>query len=161
MSKTIKHSIANHLLFCFFCCSFCMSCSNKYNLTYDKISKAYIKEDTLTNLYYGYNEDLGLKIPFFKIDSIYGNKRKVWIKASLNDMKLLDNNICIYSCSRTNEKRKIYKLNKKLGCVDMTGSIRIKIRYDNDTISFISKPITTEPYKALLYQLSNISLLKK
>jgi len=129
-------------------------------LTYYKTSKAYIKEDTITNVYYGYNEDLGLKIPFLKIDSIYGNKRKAWIIASLNDMKLLDDNICIYSFSRTNEKRKGYKLNKKLGCVDITGSIRIQIRYDNNTINFISKPITIDPYKALLYQLSNISVIK-
>lgn len=57
-----------------------MSCSNKYNLTYDKISKAYIKEDTLTNLYYGYNEDLGLKIPFLKLILFTGIKEKFGLK---------------------------------------------------------------------------------
>ena len=48
-----------------------MSCSNKYNLIYAKTSKAYIKKDAITDVYYGYSEDLGLKIPFFNIDSIH------------------------------------------------------------------------------------------
>ena len=148
------------LFFCFiFSSFFLISCSNRYSLTYNTISTTYIKEDSISNIYHGYNEDLGLRIPFFNIDSIYGNKRKAWIIASINDTAFVDDNICLYSCSKSYENRKGYRLNKKMGCVDKTGKIRMKLRYDNDTILFISKP-SIDTFKGILYELTNLSVIK-
>lgn len=132
------------------------SCSNKFNLSYDKSTRSFIKRDTTTSIYHVYNEESGIKIPFFNVDSIYGNKKKAWISASINNIKYANNRISIYSCHNCRNSSKGIKISKKLGDMDATGHIKFKLRYRNLTVFFISNITSDDPEKALIYKLHNV-----
>ena len=133
-----------------------VSCSKKINLSYDKSTRSFIKKDTTTSIYYVYNEDSGIKIPFFNVDTIYGNKKKAWISATVNNIKYANSNISIYSCRSANNLHKGIKMLKKLGDMDATGRIKFKLRYKNQSVFFMSTIPLDYPDKALMYILHNV-----